>query len=363
MEEKISNNKILADGLALLKDQLNDNFQIEPVIDSDSHKSESITIRSSSPQSYNYFYCEVFKGFQPRDLDTLYGRVGRRVHHEGSAQNLLVISNYLSPKSREILEENEFNYIDLSGNILIASKTSSLFIRICTNSKLTKTRFADSLKSNSALKLMRFLVDVRPPYGVVEIQKATSINRGYISRLLKVMYDEGLIEKKIRGPVTEVNWSAILKYSAEQIPLFKRPQLFKYISKIELNRLLESMKDLKLNEKLIISGSFAAYEIEPIAAPSILVMYSNENLETVCSELNLLQTDETPNVVILMPKNDFYLFNKRTVNDLNHAAISQVAIDCLSGVSRMPSEGEALVDWMIRHEANWRLSSVTEYKI
>jgi hypothetical protein len=42
------------------------------------------------------------------------------------------------------------------------------------------------------------------------------------------------------------------------------------------------------------------------------------------------------------------------------AAPSQVAIDCLSGSGRMPSEGEALLEWMRRHEGRWRCQSIDE---
>jgi hypothetical protein len=36
------------------------------------------------------------------------------------------------------------------------------------------------------------------------------------------------------------------------------------------------------------------------------------------------------------------------------AALSQVAVDCLTGPDRMPSEGEALIEWMAANEQAWR---------
>lgn len=40
------------------------------------------------------------------------------------------------------------------------------------------------------------------------------------------------------------------------------------------------------------------------------------------------------------------------------AAPSQVVIDCLAGTGRMPSEGEALIDWMQDNEDLWRYPSI-----
>ncbi len=46
----------------------------------------------------------------------------------------------------------------------------------------------------------------------------------------------------------------------------------------------------------------------------------------------------------------------RTIDGVEHASIAQVAIDCLTGFQRMPSEGEALMKWMTQNEQQWRSS-------
>jgi Domain of unknown function (DUF1905)/Bacteriocin-protection, YdeI or OmpD-Associated len=43
---------------------------------------------------------------------------------------------------------------------------------------------------------------------------------------------------------------------------------------------------------------------------------------------------------------------------LRYAAPSQVAVDCLSGNGRMPAEGEALLEWMLANESEWRADSL-----
>ena len=42
------------------------------------------------------------------------------------------------------------------------------------------------------------------------------------------------------------------------------------------------------------------------------------------------------------------------------ASLAQVAIDCLTGFGRMPSEGEALIKWMQSNESQWRLTALKQ---
>jgi hypothetical protein len=43
-----------------------------------------------------------------------------------------------------------------------------------------------------------------------------------------------------------------------------------------------------------------------------------------------------------------------------YVSVAQLAADCLSGMGRMPAEGEALVKWMTTDENRWRASSFDE---
>jgi hypothetical protein len=42
------------------------------------------------------------------------------------------------------------------------------------------------------------------------------------------------------------------------------------------------------------------------------------------------------------------------MDGVTYASVAQIAIDCLTGMSRMPQEGKALLHWMRRHEPRWR---------
>ena len=45
---------------------------------------------------------------------------------------------------------------------------------------------------------------------------------------------------------------------------------------------------------------------------------------------------------------------------VRYVAVSQEAVDCLTGTGRMPAEGEALIAWMVDNEQTWRANSLAE---
>ena len=58
---------------------------------------------------------------------------------------------------------------------------------------------------------------------------------------------------------------------------------------------------------------------------------------------------------------DEVVWERTTVADgVSYVSPSQVAVDCLTGNGRMPSEGEALMTWMVENEAEWRTPSVKD---
>ena len=120
---------------------------------------------------------------------------------------ILVISDYFSPTSRRALKEEGFNYVDTTGNVRIELDSPALFLELeGANRSPTPSPNAATLKGATAGRLLRFLVDVRPPYRLSDIESATGINKGYLSRLLEALTSEGLITRPSRGPITDVDW-------------------------------------------------------------------------------------------------------------------------------------------------------------
>lgn len=74
----------------------------------------------------------------------------------------------------------------------------------------------------------------------------------------------------------------------------------------------------------------------------------------LAEELGLLPTARDADVVLLRPADPSAITRPRSLGNVNHVALTQLAIDCLSGSGRMPAEGEAVLDEMIKTEHEWR---------
>ena len=76
--------------------------------------------------------------------------------------------------------------------------------------------------------------------------------------------------------------------------------------------------------------------------------------------LKMIPADSGVNVAVLRPFDPVVWERTIEADGVAFVAPSQAAADCLTGNGRMPSEGEALLDWMCENEPQWRLSSLAD---
>jgi hypothetical protein len=86
------------------------------------------------------------------------------------------------------------------------------------------------------------------------------------------------------------------------------------------------------------------------------------NLERIERELGLLPTDEAADVVLLWPSNERVVDDPWTEDGIRFVNLPQLAVDCLGGSGRMPSEGEALIEWMQANAGDWQYPSLAAYR-
>lgn len=79
-----------------------------------------------------------------------------------------------------------------------------------------------------------------------------------------------------------------------------------------------------------------------------------DNPERAARDLQLSSGDSGANVILLEPFDPVIWERTRTEGYLNFVAVSQCAVDLLTGAGREPSEGQALIEWMAKNEDAWR---------
>jgi hypothetical protein len=259
-----------------------------------------------------------------------------------------------------LLVEQEINYIDLTGNALVRLDNPAFYLQTVGASRnpAPKERGRAQLRGAKAARLIRLLVDVRPPYGVRELAEAADLAPGYVSRLLDTLFREALIERSPRGPVESVDIRGLLRRWATSYDVFKTNETTMLIAPEGVDQLLWRLAaDPGAGTRIAITGSFAANRIAPVSSPALLAAYF-ELPELIAKDFGLLPADEGGNVAILRPFDPVVWRGNSIKKALRYAAPSQVAVDCLSGNGRMPAEGEALLEWMLANEREWRDDSL-----
>ena len=271
----------------------------------------------------------------------------------------IVAAPWLSPRTREVLEKRGLNYIDETGNTSLTVDRPGLVVRtqgaVRDPSPLPRKR--PNLRGRQAWALMRTLAEVRPPYGVSDLAAALGTDPGYVSRLLSTVSEELLISRKARGPVERVEWESILRQMAITYALFDANETSNWVASAGPEQFLADLCAGD-EEQWALTGSFAAADLAPVTAPTVAVVYC-EDPDRVAQVTRLVPVHNRGNVILARPYNEIVFRRTWRSRDPVNASLAQVVVDCLTGPGRMPSEGEALLDWMRNNAPRWQAPSLT----
>lgn len=273
----------------------------------------------------------------------------------------MVVAPWLSGRTRELLAAEGVSYVDLTGNALLRLDSPALFIETqgAERDPAPPPRPKPRVRGPRAGRLIRTLVDVRPPYGVRELAQGADLAPGYVSRLLDALDDDALVERSKRGRVESVEIAGLLRRWTESYDVFKSNGAATFLAPRGLARTVELLARPAVGAAAAVTGSFAATRLAPVAASRLLVIYS-DNIAALAEALEMIPADTAANVALLRPF-DPVVWQLRSEQDgVRYVAPSQVAADCLTGNGRMPSEGEAVLAWMLANETQWRLDSLAE---
>lgn len=270
----------------------------------------------------------------------------------------IVAASWLSPRTREILEKGGVGYVDETGNVWLAMNRPGLALRNQGSARDPSPVPAKrpNLRGARAWALLRILAEVRPPYGVGELANALGTDPGYISRLLSVLAGELLIERKPRGPVLHVEWESILRQMTAVYSMYGSNDSTSWMASGGPEQFLLDIASSE-EENWALTGSFAASNLVRITVPLVAVVYT-EDPERTAEAARLLRVRTGGNVTLLRPYDRIVFERTWQGSEAVNASLAQVAVDCLTGPARLPSEGEALLEWMRNNAPRWQAPSL-----
>ncbi len=281
---------------------------------------------------------------EPRDVAALRNRSG--------LAGLLVVAPFLSARTRELLEAEGASYVDETGNVRIALESPSLFIRLdgALKSPRREARLLSSLKGPAAARVVRGLLDFRPPYGVRELAAKAGCSPASVSRAVRLLEGDAIVVRAGER-VVEVDWPALLKRWTGDYGLFPSNRVATFLEPRGLDALMGKLRDLKVSTA--VTGSLAAVRRVAFAAPRLATVYVDDP-EALGARLKLHPAETGANVMLVRPLSAVALERTWTQEGVSYAALSQVAADLLTSPGRAPAEAGELIEWMKRHEGEWR---------
>lgn len=266
---------------------------------------------------------------------------------------LLVISRFLTPRTRDILRSMGISYADATGNLRLESRDPALFIELtgAPTNPWVDDRPLRSLKGPGTARVVRALLDYRPPYTLRDLAQAADLPLATASRVVSYLAEEAFVSRDGRGPIVDVAWQKLLRQWAAEHSLLGTNQVEFFLEPRGPRALMKRLRDIDI--EYAVTGSLAA-EQKVSYAPAALASVYVRDIRRAADALGVRPAPSGGNVLLISPSSDVALERTWTDGLTTYAALSQVAADLLSSPGRSPSEAEALIGWMEVNEDAWR---------
>lgn len=266
----------------------------------------------------------------------------------------VVLARYLSPRAREALERFELSYMDATGNLSIHLDDPALILQGSGADRdpwRAPDRPTNSLRGLPAARVVRALVERRPPWKIRQLAEVSGTSLGSTARTVDLLEREALLTRGDDRRIVDVDWAALLERWAADYSIDRgRRTAWRFAP-----RGAASVEQIaaRVGDGYAISGSLAARRLAPYAEPRLALLYV-EDLAEATPALGFAEAPDANNVLLVEPRDDLPFTRTRTIDGVRYAAPGQIAVDLLTGPGRMPAEGQALVEWMRTDEDAWR---------
>jgi hypothetical protein len=265
----------------------------------------------------------------------------------------LVVSRYIAPRSRELLAEAGASYMDATGNLRLMLERPAIYLETTGASRdpwRGPERETRTLRGKPAARVVRALVDFKPPFGVRALSKLSDASLGSTYRTVDFLDKEALITRAEGGEVVDVNWSELLLRWSEDYSFQGSNQITAVLEPRGPERVLEKLRGSKA--EYAITGALSAQRVTELAAPRSATIFTPDPGD-LAESLGLHQGGAA-NVLLARPFDDLVFARSKEEGGIRYAALSQTVADLLTGPGRDPAEGKNLIAWMNANEADWR---------
>ena len=265
---------------------------------------------------------------------------------------VLFIAPFLSSNAQERLRRAGANFADLTGNLSIRLDYPAVFLQ---DSGAQANPFAvdspvGNLTGSEKARVIRALCELPKPIGIRELASYAGPSPGYVSKVVAFLDREGLVSRNERGRVMSADVGGLIRRWVADYRVLKsnRAELF-----LDPKGVMNSFERVDAIERYAVTGSFACARLVPVADSRTLMVYV-EDAKRGREALGLRPADRVGNVWLIEPASAVAFLRPLIAYGVTYVSPYQAAADALSGPDRMPVEGEAVLDWAIRGQVEYR---------
>jgi hypothetical protein len=120
------------DAVLWLRDRVPGSWKVErrPVDSGTRGAGTDASIEIQAGGVFSTVIVEARPRLAPRDVERLFGSLGRKLRASSPHTKLLVVAPWLSARTRALLDAEDVNYIDATGNALVRLDNPALFVRM-----------------------------------------------------------------------------------------------------------------------------------------------------------------------------------------------------------------------------------------
>jgi hypothetical protein len=339
--------KLLKDGLKVLRNRLPQGWKQETAFRRVRAPRQADAVLSiTGPDGVKALVSvEAKNRIFPRDVAQLKSGLGRY-----AAEPNLLVTRFLTPATRRRLQEEELNYLDVTGNIRLSLSRPGLYLEATGASEDPSPGEGSvrSLRGPKAGRLVRALCDFPAPLTITDIASKAGVDIGYASRLVQLLARDGVLTRMPRGPVQAVDRGRLIRRWAEDYSVLKSNEAASFLDPRGLGNLVRNLPGSRL--RYAVTGSLAANRVAPIAPARLAMVYVDDE-ETAATKLGLQLAESGANVMLLSPFDDVVFDRPSIDKGITFVAPSQAAVDLLTSPGRGPAEAEAILEVLGRQKA------------
>ena len=225
----------------------------------------------------------------------------QEVENGGPQPIPMLVAPFLSPLAREILEDAGISYADSTGNIRFSADRPAIFIanQGSDRNPFREKRPLHSLRGGRSARVVRGLLDYRPPFGIRELADQIRSTPASVSRVSNLLERDAIVTKESpRGRIDSVDWNKLVHRWIMDYDFATSNDLTTWLDPRGARALFDRLRDADF--QYAVTGSFAANRLAPVAEPRLATLYTEDPVDTA-ERLNLRLAETGGNVMIVHP--------------------------------------------------------------